>query len=152
MKFRFESTLHHNSIAAFIAWGFPGGYQRNRVCSSEFQAQLSILILAPERELFQLQIWHVSHVIPAWYLRSYQYLTNVTSWHVSNGPRFTNASYHGLTADGAVKVKREVSTWATRDVARHLHSFRYEVLRMLSWEWARMVLRPWQMLWIDASE
>ena len=133
MKFRFESTLlvHHNSIAAFIAWGFPGGYQRNRVCSSEFQSQLSILILAPEGELFQLQIWHDSHVIPAWYLRSYQYLTNVTSWHVSNGPRFTNASYHGLTADGAVKVKREVSTWATRDVARHLHSFRYEVLRML---------------------
>lgn len=87
--------------------------------------------LGTRKRLFQLQIWHVSHVIPAWYLRSYQYLTNVTSWHVSNGPRFTNASYHGLTADGAVKVKREVSTWATRDVARHLHSFRYEVLRML---------------------
>lgn len=64
---------------------------------------------------------------------SYQYLTNVTSWHVSNGPRFTNASYHGLTADGAVKVKREVSTWATRDVARHLHSFRYEVLRNVTY-------------------
>eukprot|EP00435_Cladocopium_sp_Y103_P072338 s1141_g40.t1 len=64
---------------------------------------------------------------------SYQYLTNVTSWHISNGPRFTNASYHGLTADGAVKVKREVSTWATRDVARHLHSFRYEVLRNMTY-------------------
>eukprot|EP00434_Breviolum_minutum_P023953 symbB.v1.2.021138.t1/scaffold1812.1/size105704/2 len=52
---------------------------------------------------------------------------------ISNGPRFTNASYDGLTADGAVRVKREVSSWATRDIARHLHSFRYEVLRNMTY-------------------
>ncbi len=67
------------------------------------------------------------------HFRSYQYLTNVTSWQISNGPRFTNASYDGLTADGAVRIKREVSSWATRDIARHLHSFRYEVVRTAAW-------------------
>ncbi|CAK9096974.1 Uncharacterized protein SCF082_LOCUS45502 [Durusdinium trenchii] len=64
---------------------------------------------------------------------SYQYLTNVTSWHFSNGPRLTNASYDGLTSDGAVQVQRQVSTWATQDFARHLHSFRYKVLRNVSY-------------------
>ena len=64
---------------------------------------------------------------------SYQYLKNVTSWHVSNGPLLSNASYDGVTADGAVRVTRRVSTWATKDVARHLHSFEYEILRNVSY-------------------
>ncbi|CAJ1439015.1 unnamed protein product [Effrenium voratum] len=69
---------------------------------------------------------------------SYQYLTNVTARHTSNGPLLTNASYLGVTADGAVLVERTVSTWATNDLARHLHSFTYQVLRNVSY--ARLAL------------
>ena len=93
--------------------GFSGGHQWNWALSSAWH--------------WRMITANVCH------FRSYQYLTNVTSWQISNGPRFTNASYDGLTADGAVRVKREVSSWATRDIARHLHSFRYEVLRTAGW-------------------
>eukprot|EP00439_Symbiodinium_sp_Y106_P031016 s4563_g3.t1 len=83
---------------------------------------------------------------------SYQYLTNVTVTHTSNGPRLTNATYYGVTADGAIRVERTVSTWATEDFPRYLHSFRYEVLRnvtyrrlafyLLGGDWYNFVLNP----------
>ncbi|CAE7593743.1 unnamed protein product [Symbiodinium pilosum] len=83
---------------------------------------------------------------------SYQYLTNVTVTHTSNGPRLTNATYTGVTVDGAVRVVRTVSTWATEDFPRHLHSFHYEVLKnvtyrrlafyLLGGDWYNYVLNP----------
>ncbi|CAE7476827.1 unnamed protein product [Symbiodinium natans] len=83
---------------------------------------------------------------------SFQYLTNVTVTHTSNGPRLTNATYTGVTVDGAIRVERTVSTWATEDFPRHLHSFRYEVLKnvtyrrlafyLLGGDWYNNVLSP----------
>ena len=59
---------------------------------------------------------------------TYQYLINVTTYHHANGPKLTNATYSGKTVDGALQVKRSVSTWAADDFPRHLHSFRYDFL------------------------
>ena len=76
----------------------------------------------------------------------------MTVTHTSNGPRLTNATYYGVTADGAIRVERTVSTWATEDFPRYLHSFRYEVLRnvtyrrlafyLLGGDWYNFVLNP----------
>lgn len=69
---------------------------------------------------------------------SYQYLTGVTSHYVTNGPRLTNVTYGGVTADGAISVARSVSTWTADDFARHLHSFRYDVLETVTY--GRLIL------------
>lgn len=60
---------------------------------------------------------------------SHQYLTDVSTRATTNGPRLTNVSYHGITADGALETVRTVSTWSTNDYARHLHSIQINVVR-----------------------
>jgi len=60
---------------------------------------------------------------------SYEYLTEVETYHIMNGPKLTNASYTGTTVDGGIRRSVTASTWAADDMARHLHVVRYEVLR-----------------------
>ena len=51
---------------------------------------------------------------------SLQYLTDVRTHHFANGPKITNASYSGVTADGYIHAQRKVSTWTVDDFPRLL--------------------------------
>ncbi|CAK0834604.1 unnamed protein product, partial [Prorocentrum cordatum] len=60
---------------------------------------------------------------------SYEYLTEVETYHIMNGPKLTNASYTGTTVDNGIRRSVTASTWAADDMVRHLHVVRYEVMK-----------------------
>ena len=127
--------------------GWTENHGGSAACLESPKALSQLLLQASSRRSFPQDF--LTAVDPG---GSFQYLTNVTVTHTSNGPRLTNATYTGVTVDGAIRVERTVSTWATEDFPRHLHSFRYEVLKnvtyrrlafyLLGGDWYNNVLSP----------
>jgi len=63
---------------------------------------------------------------------SYQYNTDVKTFHQMNGPVLTEATYTGGLSDDLLTVERKVSTWTTDAFVAHLHSFTYTFAKDVS--------------------
>lgn len=58
-----------------------------------------------------------------------QFLTRMKTAYLSQGPNLTDVVYSGISADGAIAAKIEVSTPRSNDINRAIHRFRYDVLK-----------------------
>lgn len=61
-----------------------------------------------------------------------QPLVRVKTHYQAYGPNLTEATYTGITADGKIKATMTVSTPRVDDLNRAYHTFRYEVLKPMS--------------------